>query len=50
VSDETEAEVLEAIVKNVRLLCDTWPTDAETRVAVFERQLAVLDAIREASA
>jgi len=40
---EQEILLRSEIVKNARLLCDTWPQDAETRIAVFRRQLAVLD-------
>lgn len=48
-SDTMEREIFEVIVKNVRLLCDTWPHDAEERIVLFRRQLLGLDLVRDAN-
>jgi len=40
---EQEIILRNEIVKNVRLLVETWPQDAETRIEVARRQLQTLD-------
>ena len=43
--DVSEQEILvrQEIIKHVRLLIETWPHDADTRVALLRRQMATLD-------